>query len=62
METNGKSTDKLVAPEVIAALVDVKPVTVLRWWRAGRIPGLKIGKRTVRFDQAEVMKVIRRGT
>lgn len=37
-------TKELLTVEEVAALLDLRPVTIYRWCRAGRLAGVKIGK------------------
>jgi excisionase family DNA binding protein len=42
-------TDLLTAEEVAERLA-VRPNTVLRWATAGKIPAVRLGARTIRFE------------
>jgi hypothetical protein len=41
----------------LAAIFDVEPPTVRRWWKAGLIPGFRIG-RELRFRQSDIANLI----
>ena len=38
----------------VAELVGLSTETVLRRWRAGEIPGFRLGSNVLRFDRADV--------
>lgn len=56
-----RTPDTLVDASEIARLYGVKHSTVLRWYRDGRIPGVRISRKTIRFDADQVSESIKRG-
>lgn len=52
---------RLVTADVVAAVVQVSPRTVLEWHRQGRIPGVQPTGSTVRFDLDEVLAALKDG-
>lgn len=52
---------RLVTADVVAAVVQVSPRTVLEWHRQGRIPGVQPTGSTVRFDLDEVLAALKVG-
>jgi hypothetical protein len=48
-----------VPAETVGAAVGMKAGTILCWWRKGRIPGRKLGPKTVRFNLADVLAALR---
>jgi excisionase family DNA binding protein len=46
--------DKLLTPEEVAARLDIAPVTVVRWMRAGKLPGRKFGQKVWRVRAADL--------
>lgn len=53
-----ESLRRLSTVQTIAAIFDVHPETVYRWTRAGVIPCIHVGKRTVRFDLQAVRAAV----
>ena len=51
--------DELLTAAELAGRLRVKPGTVSAWTRAGRIPAVRIGPKTIRFDWAGVVKALR---
>jgi excisionase family DNA binding protein len=49
----------LLSADDLAARLRVRPSTVRAWARADRIPAIRIGPKTLRFDFAEVLRAIR---
>ena len=43
----------------LAARLHVKPCTVRAWAREGRIPAVRISRRTIRFDFGEVIAALK---
>jgi len=43
----------------VAALFRVRPDTVTQWVRRGLLPCASVGRRTRRFDPAEIAKLVR---
>jgi len=54
----GSSVAHLLSPVKTGAVFDVHPETLRRLYRAGRIPGYKVG-RYLRFDLDEVREALR---
>jgi excisionase family DNA binding protein len=53
---NGEAdmTERLLTAQHVAELLGVSTETVLRWWRAGTIPGYRLGSNVLRFRESEV--------
>ena len=51
---------ELLTVEKVAALMSRHPKTILRLFRCGELPGIKLGAHTVRFDAADVEAYIDR--
>jgi excisionase family DNA binding protein len=49
---------KLLTAEHVALLLGKHPRTVLQMAAAGKIPAIRLGHRTVRFDPADVQEYI----
>jgi excisionase family DNA binding protein len=49
--------DLLTAPE-LAARLGVRPGTVLAWHREGKIPGLRLTHKVLRFRLADVLSAL----
>jgi excisionase family DNA binding protein len=49
--------DRLLTPEQVAERLQLSPVTILHWLRAGRLPGVKLGK-LWRVREAELQHYI----
>jgi excisionase family DNA binding protein len=47
-------TTRLLTTRQVAEILAVSPATVLRRWRAGEIPGYRLGSNVLRFSQAEL--------
>jgi len=43
----------------LAERLRVRPDTVRRWMRAGRIPVLRVSEKVVRYDYGEVIEALR---
>lgn len=50
--------DELLDAEGLAPRLGLKPETVMRWYREGRIPGLKITNKVLRFRWAAVLAAL----
>ena len=48
------SDNKLLTAAEVAEHLGLSPGTVLDWFEAGRLPGFKLGGRSVRFRQSEL--------
>jgi excisionase family DNA binding protein len=44
----------LMTTREVATMLAVSPATVLRRWRAGELPGYRLGSNVLRFSAAEV--------
>jgi excisionase family DNA binding protein len=51
--------DKLLTPEEVAKQLGLAPVTVVRWMRAGKLPGRKFGRKVWRVRAADLDAFIR---
>jgi excisionase family DNA binding protein len=47
-------TDCLLTTRELAERLGLSPATVLRRWRAGEIPGYRLGSNVLRFAEADV--------
>jgi excisionase family DNA binding protein len=47
-------TGPLLTTRQVAEMLSVSPATVLRRWRAGELPGYRLGSNVLRFDAGEV--------
>jgi excisionase family DNA binding protein len=47
-------TGSLLTTRQVADLVGLSPETILRKWRAGELPGYRIGSNVLRFDEADI--------
>jgi excisionase family DNA binding protein len=45
---------RLLTAREVADRVAVSPETVLRWWRAGELPGFRLASNCLRFSEDEV--------
>ncbi len=50
---------ELLTAEEVGDRIRVSPETVREWARAGRIPAYRLTRKTIRFDLAEVLAVLR---
>jgi excisionase family DNA binding protein len=46
--------EKLLTPEEVAARLGMAPLTVIRWLRAGKLPGRKLGRKFWRMRAADL--------
>jgi excisionase family DNA binding protein len=51
----------LATTRELAAMLGVTADTIRGWARSGRIPCLRVGQKTLRFDRAAVLAAIRDG-
>jgi len=51
----------LVSARELAAMLGVTTNTIRGWARSGRIPCLRVGRKTLRFDRGAVLAAIRDG-
>lgn len=58
------NTRRLVTADELAVLFGVTTETIRHWARDGRIPCLRVGQKTIRFDRDAVLRAIqaKRGT
>jgi len=54
-------TTELLTARQLADRLHVRPSTIQRWARAGLIPAIHLTPKVVRYDLAEVLRVIREG-
>ena len=57
VSTNASVSERL--PELlttrqVAEMLAVSPETVLRWYRAGDLPGIRVSRNVLRFDEEEI--------
>ncbi len=50
--------DGFVAAEAVAAHLGIRRNTVVAWARSGKIPALKMSKKVLRFQMADVLKAL----
>jgi predicted site-specific integrase-resolvase len=50
---------EIVTTEDLAARLQVRPDTIRRWVGRGLIPVLRVSPKVIRFDLAEVLRVLR---
>lgn len=50
---------KLLTLNEVAELLRVHRKTVMSWVSANKLPAVRLGNRTIRFDEAEVMKMLK---
>ncbi len=55
------SKAKLLTPEEVAQILNVKPNTVRQWLRNGTLPGVKLAKKIWRIKEEDLMKFIEQG-
>lgn len=53
-------TELLTADE-LADRLQLRPSTIRRWAREGRIPAVRVTAKVVRYDLADVLRAIREG-
>jgi excisionase family DNA binding protein len=46
--------EKFLTPEVVAERLGIAPLTVVRWLRAGKLPGRKLGRKFWRMRAADL--------
>ncbi|MCC7364351.1 MAG: helix-turn-helix domain-containing protein [Dehalococcoidia bacterium] len=54
-------TRPLITASELAAVLGVTTHTVRHWARTGRIPCLRVGQKTLRFDREAVLAALRGG-
>ncbi len=47
-------TERLLTTREVAELLGVSSETVLRWWRAGRVPGVRLASNVLRFRESAI--------
>ena len=47
-------SDRLLTTREVAAFLGLSPETVLRRWRAGELPGYRLGSNVLRFRESEI--------
>jgi excisionase family DNA binding protein len=50
----GTLADRLLTTREVAAFLGVSPETVLRRWRAGKLPGYRLASNVLRFRESEI--------
>ena len=50
--------ERLITAKTLSQLIDVKPTTLLRWAKEGKIPAYVMGRR-IFFDPQEVIQAIK---
>ncbi len=50
--------DRLLTTREVAEVLGVSSETVLRWWRAGRVPGVRLASNVLRFRESAVDAMI----
>ncbi|NLF73610.1 MAG: helix-turn-helix domain-containing protein [Candidatus Anammoximicrobium sp.] len=50
---------ELLTAEALADRLRLRPSTIRRWAREGRIPAVRVTAKVVRYDLAEVVRTIR---
>ncbi len=60
-ERSTSETRPLITAGELAAILGVSTHTVRHWARTGRIPCLRVGQKTLRFDRDAVLAAIRDG-
>jgi excisionase family DNA binding protein len=48
------SDDRLLSPDEVAEVLGVSRLTVVRWVRAGKLKGQKLGKKTIRVKASDM--------
>lgn len=54
-------TQPLITASELAAVLGVTTHTIRHWARMGRIPCLRVGQKTLRFDREAVLAALRDG-
>ncbi|MFC2067903.1 helix-turn-helix transcriptional regulator [Chloroflexota bacterium] len=54
--------DELLTRDEVAKLLKVKPITVYRLTKQGKLPAVKLGGRFVRYQKHDVLSLIDRHT
>lgn len=54
-------TVNVLTPEQVAERVQVNKATVLRWIKAGRLPAVKLGHKTIRIEEADLERFLKGG-
>ena len=47
-------TDRLLTTRDVGELLGLSSATVLRYWRSGRLPGIRLASNVLRFDPREL--------
>ncbi len=55
------SDDELLTADGLARRLQVRPSTIQRWARQGRIPAVRLSPKVVRYDLAAVVRALRDG-
>ena len=55
---NDDQVERLLTTAEMADILRVEPNTLLLWARRGRVPSIRMGARTVRFDRLRVVSAL----
>ena len=55
---DGGEADRLITTSELAERLGVTSDTIRKWTREGRIPCLRVGRKTLRFDLAAVLDAL----
>ena len=55
-----KKNEMMFTAEQVAKKLGVSRDTIMRWYRDGKLKGVRLGYRTVRFRSAEIEKMLER--
>ncbi|VVM07592.1 helix-turn-helix domain-containing protein [Methylacidimicrobium tartarophylax] len=58
MSDTNPAANEWVSPEQVAEMLGVSKRLVLELWRAGRLPGLKLARKTIRFRRSDVEEAL----
>jgi len=47
-------TDRLMTTREVAERLRISVETVLRWYHAGELPGVRLGAKVIRFRESEI--------
>jgi excisionase family DNA binding protein len=51
---NERQSERLLTTRQVAELLGLSPATVLRRWRAGELPGYRLGSNVLRFSARDI--------
>ncbi|MDI6854529.1 MAG: helix-turn-helix domain-containing protein [Deltaproteobacteria bacterium] len=61
MKPESPTLEKLYTPEEAAAVLRVKPRTIMEWLRQGKLKGVKLGGKLWRIREADLRAFIEQG-